>query len=245
MGAVPDALFADPRLATIYDAIDNDRSDLPHYQQILEELGAGSVLDLGCGTGSLAVLLAQRGLQVVALDPAAASLAVARRKAGAERVAWVLGDVSALPPVLVDAVTMTGNVAQVFLDDREWRAVLEASFAALRPGGTLIFETRQPQALAWRTWTPEASRRRTEVPDDVVETWNELLADNGSLVTFRSWFQFERTGETYSSLSTLRFRNLEEVKKSLAQARFINVAVREAPDRPGREHVFLAQRRSA
>jgi len=141
---VPDALFVDPRLAAMYDAVDYDRSDLPHYQRILEELGAGSVLDVGCGTGSLAVLLAQSGLEVVALDPAAASLEVACRKAGAERVAWVLGDVSALPPVLVDAVTMTGNVAQVFLDDRAWREVLEASFVALRPGGTLIFETRQP-----------------------------------------------------------------------------------------------------
>ncbi len=94
------------------------------------------MLDVGCGTGCLAVLLAQRGLEVVGLDPASASLDVARRKPGADRVRWVLGDaLSALPPLEVDAVTMTGNVAQVFLDDLDWRAVLEASFASLRSGG--------------------------------------------------------------------------------------------------------------
>ncbi len=242
VGAVPDALFADPRLAAIYDVVDDDRSDLPHYLQILADLGVRSVLDVGCGTGSLAVLLAQRGLEVVGLDPAAASLDVARRKTGADRVGWVLGDVSALPPLQVDAVTMTGNVAQVFLDDVEWLAVLETSFASLCPGGALVFETRQPQAQAWRTWTPAATLRRVEVAGDVVMTWYELVAEDGPLVTFQGWFLFERSGETLSSVSTLRFRNLEEVEHSLAAAGFTDVAVRGAPDRPGREHVFVARR---
>ncbi len=193
---VPDALFTDPRLAAIYDVLDDDRSDLSHYLRILDELGARSVLDVGCGTGSLPVLLAQRGLEVVGLDPAAASLEVARRKVGADRVRWVLGDASALPALQVDAVTMTGNVAQVFLDDLEWRSVLEVSFTSLRPGGALVFETRRPQALAWQSWTPEATRRRIQLPGDVVETWHELLAEDGPLVTFRAWFRFERAGET-------------------------------------------------
>jgi 2-polyprenyl-3-methyl-5-hydroxy-6-metoxy-1,4-benzoquinol methylase len=38
------------------------------------------VLDVGCGTGCLAVLLAERGLSVVGLDPAEASLEVAASK---------------------------------------------------------------------------------------------------------------------------------------------------------------------
>ncbi len=239
---VPDALFTDPRLAAIYDVVDGDRSDLPHYLRLVEELGARSVLDVGCGTGCLALLLAQRDLEVVGLDPAAASLDVARRKPGADRVRWLLGDVSALPPLQVDAVTMTGNVAQVFLEDLEWRVVLEAAFASLRPGGVLVFETRQPQAQAWRGWTPEATRRRLEVRGDVVETWYELLAEDGPLVTFRGWFRFEQSGETVSSTSTLRFRSLEEVEDSLAANGFTNVAVREAPDRPGLEYVFVARR---
>jgi SAM-dependent methyltransferase len=66
---VPDAIFADPRLVGIYDAFDGQRDDLAAYLSIVEEMGAGSVLDVGCGTGCLAVLLAERSLTVVGLDP--------------------------------------------------------------------------------------------------------------------------------------------------------------------------------
>jgi 2-polyprenyl-3-methyl-5-hydroxy-6-metoxy-1,4-benzoquinol methylase len=75
---VPDPIFADPRLSRIYDPGDPDRSDLEAYDAIVDELGAGSVLDVGCGTGTFAVLLAARGIEVVGVDPAAASLDVAR-----------------------------------------------------------------------------------------------------------------------------------------------------------------------
>ncbi len=50
--AVQDALFAVPRLARIYDVWEGQRIDLPHYLAIVAELGACSVLDVGCGTGN-------------------------------------------------------------------------------------------------------------------------------------------------------------------------------------------------
>jgi len=56
---VADALFEHPRLAAIYDALDADRSDLDVYLVIADELGARLVLDVGCGTGTFAVLLAE------------------------------------------------------------------------------------------------------------------------------------------------------------------------------------------
>jgi 2-polyprenyl-3-methyl-5-hydroxy-6-metoxy-1,4-benzoquinol methylase len=87
---VADALFEEPRLAELYDPPDPDRSDLNAYVVLAAEFNAGTMLDIGCGTGTLACLLAQRGVQVTAADPAAASLAVARRKPGAEHVRWLL-----------------------------------------------------------------------------------------------------------------------------------------------------------
>ena len=112
-----DAIFAHQRLAGIYDWVDDDRSDLDVYAALAGELGAHSVFDIGCGTGSFACLLAQSGKEVVAVDPASASLDVARRKPHADRVRWLEGDASSLPPLGFDLVTMTGNVAQVFLTD--------------------------------------------------------------------------------------------------------------------------------
>ena len=81
-----DALFAEPRLDAVYDALDPDRRDLDAYLAIAEELGATRVVDVGCGTGTFACLLAARGESLVGVDPAAASLEIARRKPGADAV---------------------------------------------------------------------------------------------------------------------------------------------------------------
>jgi ubiquinone/menaquinone biosynthesis C-methylase UbiE len=92
-----DALFEEPRLAGVYDPLDPDRGDLVAYMAIAEEFGARSVLDIGCGTGTFACLLAGCGVDVIGVDPASASLDVARAKPGAERVRWLQCDAASLP----------------------------------------------------------------------------------------------------------------------------------------------------
>jgi len=124
--------------------LDPDRTDLDAFLGIAEEFGAHSVLDIGCGTGTFACLLALRGHDVPAVDPEAASLEVAGSKSGADHVRWVRGHPLALPARQVDLVTMTGNVAQVFLNERDRSAVLCSSRAALRPRGRLVSEVRAP-----------------------------------------------------------------------------------------------------
>jgi len=74
--AVPDKLFSQSELAQLYDPFDPDRGDLDAYVEILEELGASSVLDVGCGTGTFALMLAERGFAVTGLDPANPGLSV-------------------------------------------------------------------------------------------------------------------------------------------------------------------------
>ena len=238
-----DAIFADPRLARIYDPLDPDRGDLDAYVAIAAEFGARSVLDVGCGTGTFACLLAVRGLQVTGVDPAAASLDVARAKPGADAVRWLHGDATNLPPLQADLATMTGNVAQVFLTDEEWAATLSGVRAALRPGGRLVFETRDPARQAWLEWTREHSFRRTEIAGaGIVQSWHELTAAAGELVSFRSFAVFEPDGTVITSDSTLRFRDREAIAQSLAALGYQVDEVRDAPDRPGREFVFVARR---
>ena len=77
---MPDRIFADSRLTAIYNDIDGDRDDLDHIEAIVEELGARSVLDIGCGTGVLACRLSRRGITMIGLDPADASPAIAHSK---------------------------------------------------------------------------------------------------------------------------------------------------------------------
>ena len=241
--AVADDLFEDPRMAAIYDPLDPDRSDLDLYLGFVEEFGARRVLDIGCGTGTFACMLAARGIDVVGLDPAKASLDVAQGKDCADRVRWIHGAVSTLPPLQVDLVTMTANVAQVFLGDEEWQTVLEHAYAALRPGGHLTFETRDPEKEAWRRWTKENSHSRAEVPGvGLVEAWFDGAEAQGSLVTFRGTYIFHADGTVLTPTSTLRFRSREEVESSLSAAGFVLEDVRDAPDRPGQEFVFVAHR---
>lgn len=240
---MPDAIFADKRLAEVYDPLDPDRSDLDAYLGIVDEFGARSVLDIGCGTGTFACLLAERGANVIGVDPAAASLDVARRKPGADRVRWLLGDASTLPELRVDLATMTGNVAQVFLTDADWDATLRGTSAALRPGGHFVFETRDPARRAWLEWTRELSYTRTEISGvGPVQSWHELMDVTGDLVSFRSMTVFESDGAVLRSDSTLRFRGAEEINESLQAAGFVVDGIRDAPDRPGREFVFLTHR---
>lgn len=241
MAGVPDPIFADPRLAPLYDVFDDDRADLEPYRAVAREVGARRVLDVGCGTGTLALLLAGDGLAVTGVDPAAASLDVARAKPGADRVTWLHGDATTLPPLAVDLVTMTGNVAQVFLDDADWAATLRGIRAALVPGGHLVLETRRPEARAWETWAAGGGSER-DVPGTgrVVEEL-AVTAVALPLVSFRSVFRFP-DGTAVSSASTLRFRTLPEVRASLADAGLAVVDVRDAPDRPGLERVVLARR---
>ncbi len=241
-----DAIFAEPRLAEVYDLLEGDRVDLPHYLAIAAEFGARSVLDVGCGTGSFACLLAERGFEVAGLDPAAASLDIARTKPGAQRVRWIHGDVTSLPALAVDLATMTGNVSNVFLTEQEWSATLAGVHAALRPGGHLVFEARNPAGQPWLDWNRETTYLRCEAPGaGVFESWLDVTQVDGDLVSTRRTYVFAADGATLTSDSTRRFAPRAVIKDSLISAGYELADVRDAPDRPGREWVFIARKPAA
>lgn len=237
-----DDIFGDPRLAALYDALDPDRSDLLHYLAIVREFSATSVLDVGCGTGVFALMLAEQGFDVTGVDPAAASLDVARAKPSAERVCWILGDATTLPTLAVDVAVMTGNVAQVFLTDEAWTANLDGIHGALAPDGRLVFEVRDPARRGWEEWTRDQSIGQAFIDGvGAVESWVELADVSLPMVSFRQTYRFDN-GEVMTSDSTLRFRERDEIEASLAANGFRTQDVRDAADRPGREFVFIAQK---
>jgi SAM-dependent methyltransferase len=240
---VADAQFEHPRLASVCDALDPDRSDLDVYADIAAELGARRVLDVGCGTGTFALLLAARGIAVIGVDPALGSIDVARAKPGADAVRWIHGDATALPPMQVDLATMTANVAQAIDDPQTWAATLRGIHDALRPGGHLVFETRDPERRAWQEWNRDTSYAAAEIEGTgVVESWVEVTDVTGPLVSFRSTYVFASDGAVLASDTTLRFRERAELEAALVAHGYVVDEVRGAPDRPGRELVFFASR---
>lgn len=251
VAAVPDAAFSDPRLAGVYDALEGERDDLDAYVGMAHEFVARTVVDIGCGTGCLAVRLAAEGFEVVGTDPAGASLAVAAAKPGAARVTWVHGDAPALASshagLAADLAVMTGNVAQVFLTDADWESTLRAAHALLRPGGRLVFETRDPARRAWERWDGQGATVDVagvgRVSDTYEVTGVSEVEGGDLLVSFRSVTSFHADGAELTSLSTLRFRQMAGLEASLARCGFAVAEVRDAPDRPGLEWVVVADRR--
>lgn len=244
MSDTPDPIFADPRLAATYDVFESGRDDLDHYERIIDEFGARAVLDIGCGTGELACRLARRGIEVIALDPAVASVDVARSKAAAERVMWIEGRADDAPARSADVATMTGNVAQVFLTDDEWQSALRAIARALRPDGVVVFETRDPDRRAWERWTPQHTTAIADLPNgDRATTSCTLTNVELPFVSFRWRTVFESDGAELVSDSKLRFRTRDELDTSLDRAGFDVVDVRDAPDRPTLEWVYVARLR--
>lgn len=236
---MPGILFAEPRLATIYDALHPDRSDLDPFLAIIDELAPASVLDLGCGTGTLACLLANRGTDVIGVDPAGPSIDVASGKPGAERVRWFVGTAAALPDVAVDLVTMTGNVGE-HLDDGEWLATLRACRAALRPGGHLVFGSRDPSGEAWLRWTRASTFERADIPGvGVVEHWLDITGSGPRHFSFRWTFVFHADGAVFDWDATFHVRSRAELVDAL-QASGFDVA-----DVNDDHFIFTARRRDA
>jgi SAM-dependent methyltransferase len=104
-------------------------------------VGAGArILDAGCGTGRVAIRLAELGHEVVGVDVDGSMLAVARREAPDLR--WVQGDLAALPgPVMerapYDLVVMAGNVVPL-LAPGTLDATVTGLSGLLAPDGVLV-----------------------------------------------------------------------------------------------------------
>lgn len=117
-----------PRLACVYDAFcPCGRSD-QFFLEAVNEKPYAHVLDLGCGTGQLSLRLAEAGHTVTGIDPALASLDVARAKAGAEKVTWLHGLAADATASTFDVALMTNHVVQFLTDDEEWHRTLARTY---------------------------------------------------------------------------------------------------------------------
>lgn len=215
-----DRLYHDPALADFYDLENGwDRSEDFTFCRALAA-GADSVLDLGCGTGELAVALSGDRM-VVGVDPAPAMLEIARAKPGAARVDFIEGDARTLRLGRRFALVMlTGHAFQVFLTREDRRAALATIAAHLAPGGRFIFDSRDPACREWEEWGPEGSRRRLEHPRfGAVQAWNDAAFDaETGIVTYETHYEIEQTGQRLSAASRIAFPTKEELEALIADA---------------------------
>jgi SAM-dependent methyltransferase len=242
-----DQHYVDPRLVELYDSENPRGIDTEFYIKLAEDLKPKVIIDLGCGTGLLARELASAERQVIGVDPSPAMLAYARRQPGANKVQWLEGDSSALGNRDADLVVMTGNVAQIFLEDSEWDTTLRDIHSALKVGGHLAFESRNPDDKAWERWNRENTWQRTATPYGFITSWLEVVHVGRSKVSFQGHNIFENSGEDLVAASELRFRSQAEIVNSLNKAGFAVEHVyggweHQPVDPDSRVMVFIASR---
>ena len=246
--------FYDPRLVAIYDTVNPIAEYETFYLDLASKLSASSVIDMGCGTGLLTCELAKRGHRLIGVEPSKAMLEVARRRACGERVEWIEGDARGLGELQADLAIMTGHVAQFFLDDEDWHSALIAIRKALRPGGHIAFESRNPLVQPWADqeiedhvdWPSHTARRRVDDPEaGRIEWWTEILEAKNGRVRTAIHYLFTHSGEELVSTNELRFRTRAELGRSLSDAGFSVESVfgdwdGRSADPASRELIFVA-----
>ena len=211
-----DRLFSEPRLAELYDEFCVGRPDFGFYLQLV--MSAGSVLDVGCGTGALLHLARKAGHteRLCGLDPAAAMLEQARKRPDIE---WVLGDLASVEWCSAfDLVVMTGHAFQVFIDDEELCESLAAIRSALADDGRFVFETPNPLAREWETWTPDHAVEVVHQGHTVRMAHQVETPVTGDLVSFTVSFTSPSWDRPQVSHSTLRFLGAESLSSFLSGA---------------------------
>jgi SAM-dependent methyltransferase len=164
-----------------------------------------AVLDLGCGPGLYCTRLARRGLSVTGVDISPTSIAYARQRAEAERLAVVYEQLDYRHLERTDAFDAALMVYFDFgvLTDPDRDELLRRVHRALRPGGAFVFDLLTPAALRARgehrtwTWRPSgfwragphleltASYRYPE--SEAFLTQTAILDADGRAVVYRIW----------------------------------------------------------
>lgn len=119
---------------------------------LLRERGippGGAILDAGCGTGTLALMLAREGFRVTGVDLSAPMIERCRAKDARGEVDWRQGDLLELDlKARFDAAVTTADVLNHFRTLDEWEKALARLRAHLVPGGRLFVDSITCRGLA-------------------------------------------------------------------------------------------------
>ena len=200
-------------IAELYDPWSRSvTEDVPFYVAEARKAG-GPVVELGVGTGRIAVPTAVAGVSVIGVDSSVGMLEICRRRAEAAGVSELvdlrIGDI-ADPPVTerVPLVTCPFRSYLHLAGADERLGALRAARDLLVPGGKLIFDVFSPRR------------------DDIEETHGRWLEREPGIFERADWDARERTlslsvrGPGGESTMTLAWISHREWRKTLEEAGF-------------------------
>ena len=239
-------------LAQSYDRLTNDvdyEATVDFYYDILEKEGLNprTAVDLACGTGSVALILAKKGLQVTAVDMSAEMLTVAQQKAAEadcypQFVCQPLQELRL--PRGVDLAVCALDSMDYILDPNDCEEAIRRIYKALNPGGCFIFDVNTPEKL--RAMDGQVF---LDEDDDVYCVWRGEFDEQTNICSY-GMDLFQRYGETWHrSFEEHReyAYSAEQLVGYLRKAGFTSIGVYgdrtfEAP-KTGEQRIYLKARK--
>lgn len=184
-------------------------TDIEFYLQQLRRTG-GPFLDVACGTGRVALAVADEGYEVVGIDVSEAMLALARQKTG-ERARFVKGDMRHFDlgqrfPLAAITLNSFMHVAEV----EDQVATLECLARHVTPGGRAVVSTINPYSVSLHDVEAKLIHELTKW-DSVAESWVTKLSardvDTVEQIEHVTYFYDEvKNGSVKRLVTTLDFR---------------------------------------
>jgi len=186
-------------LAFSYDRLTNDvdyAAVVDFYWTILDREGLNprTAVDLACGTGSVALLLAEKGLRVTAVDMSQDMLCVAAQKADSckNRPVFVCQQLQKLHlPRGVDLAVCALDSLDYITDPEDCREAIRRVYKILNPGGCFIFDVNTPEKLKAMD-----DQVFLDEDEDVYCVWRGDFDEKTNICTY--WMDlFQRSGNVW------------------------------------------------
>ncbi|WP_295582811.1 class I SAM-dependent methyltransferase [uncultured Oscillibacter sp.] len=228
-------------LAGSYDALMADgsyRRRAAFLDRQLRRRGAQTVLDLACGTGTIACLLAERGYQVTATDGSEEMLTQAMAKAAALPGQPPLFLHQAMPRLRllrpVDAAVSTLDSLNYLTRERDLRETFRRVYRWLRPGGLFLFDVNTP----WKLRRMDGQLYMDETEESVC-VWRTFFSQRTQVCTYQvDLFRLREDGAWDREFEEHRERawTAEQLEACLREAGFGEITLSgDLTSRPPRE----------
>lgn len=206
-------------LAEIYDTMNPwGRSDEFYVDLVMS---AGSVLDVGCGTGTLLGRARDAGHtgRLTGIDPDQRMLSRARRHTDVE---WVEGTAAEIKwDGEFDLAVMASHAFQFLVDDADLRASLAAIRASLAHGGQFAFETRNPLKREWEQWNPSNTYETHDGSGNTIQVRYDVDSVNGDVIHVGETLISPLWDAPHSEWTHMRFLDVNALNSFLTDAGFV------------------------